>query len=75
MGEMRVRVRAFDSAVPIVTAMAAGTPGRDGGRTSIVDGSGFVLADAGHAGDNVIWTDIDPGTPLLIWPIRKTRQA
>jgi predicted amidohydrolase len=60
MGEMRMRVRAFDSAVYVAASMYASKRADGPGRSCIVGPSGHFLADAGYAPDTVAWADITP---------------
>lgn len=60
MGEMRMRVRAFDNAVYLATSSYA-SPRADGtGRSCIVGPQGEFLADAGHLPDKIVWADVTP---------------
>jgi predicted amidohydrolase len=59
MGEMRVRVRAFDNAVTIVSASPTVVEATGVGRSCIVGADGDILADAGRTPDKLIFADID----------------
>jgi len=59
IGEMRVRVRAFDNAVYIALAMPTVVAGTGVGRSCIIGADGYILADAGRAPDKLIFADID----------------
>jgi len=60
MGEMRIRVRAFDNALHIATATLASPKGDGTGRSCIVGPQGEILADTGHRPDHIVWADLDP---------------
>jgi len=59
MGEMRVRVRAFDNAVTMVSTTPTVVQATGVGRSCIVGADGNILADAGRTPDKLIFADID----------------
>jgi len=58
-GEMRMRVRAFDNSLYIVTSQCASEKRNRPGRSCIIDCDGHLLADAGYDGDTFVSADVD----------------
>ena len=60
MGEMRMRVRAFDNALYLATSMYAQPKGNAPGRSCIAGPQGHLMADAGYTPDAIVFADINP---------------